>query len=92
VLTGVTIIYNLCAAMSLVCTVLLIRGYKKSGSRLLFWLSLSFAGLLFNNLFLVLDMVVYYDNPNVSLIIPRHLSTFFSAATLLYGFIWVGDQ
>ena len=38
-------IYALCALTSLVCSVLLLRGYSDSRYRLLFWAGLCFVGL-----------------------------------------------
>ncbi|HEX6640181.1 MAG TPA: DUF5985 family protein, partial [Thermoanaerobaculia bacterium] len=55
------IVYVLCAATSGLCAVLLLRGYRKSRARLLFWSGLCFTGLALNNLLLVIDVRVVPD-------------------------------
>ena len=51
-------VYMLCAATSLACAVLLLRGYRRSGARFLLWSSLCFVGLALNNVILFVDKVV----------------------------------
>lgn len=79
------IVYVLCAATSLACAVLLWRGYRQSGVRLLFWSSLCFAGLALENVFLILDLVIF---PDVPLSLTRRLIGLASLALLLYGLVW----
>ena len=55
------LVYVLCAATSLLCAVLLLRGYLASRTRLLFWASLCFVGLALNNILLFLDLIVLPD-------------------------------
>lgn len=50
-------VYLLCTITSLMCAVLLFKGYRDSQSRLLFWSSLCFAGLALNNVLLLADLV-----------------------------------
>jgi hypothetical protein len=83
------IIYSLCALTSLVCFVLLWRGWRAGGNRLLFWSALCFAGLTVNNLLLVIDKVVLPTE--VDLQIPRLLSAFVSVSLLLFGLVWEED-
>lgn len=54
-------VYVLCALTSLLCAALLLRGYRKSGSPLLFWSSLCFVGLALNNCLLFVDLVLVPD-------------------------------
>ncbi len=54
-------IYVGCAATSLLCAVLLLRGYRHSGSQLLLWSGICFVGLTLNNLLLVIDGWVVPD-------------------------------
>ena len=49
------VIYVLCALASLLCAVLLWRGYRQSRARLLRWSAICFIGLFLNNVLLVLD-------------------------------------
>jgi hypothetical protein len=79
-------IYSLCALTSFFCCVLLWRGWRAGGSRLLFWSALCFAGLTVNNLLLVIDKVVLPTQ--VDLQTPRLLSAFVSVSLLLFGLIW----
>ena len=54
-------VYLLCAATSLACAVLLLRGYLRTRARFLLWSSLCFACLAVNNLILFVDKVVLPD-------------------------------
>jgi hypothetical protein len=78
-------VYVLCALTSAACAALLLRGYKRSGYRLLFWSGLCFVALFFNNLFLVLDKIVY---PGVDLGLVRACFAVLGVGTLIYGLIW----
>lgn len=79
-----TVIYLLCAATALICTILLIRAYLRSRYRLLLWSGLCFAGLTLNNLILVLDKVVV--EPDLSL--WRISVALLAMSVLLYGLVW----
>lgn len=78
------IIYLLSAATSLACTVLLFRGYRQSGARLLLWSSLCFAGFFLNNLLLIVDVRIL---PAQDLSIVRTLPSLVGISFLLYGLI-----
>jgi len=52
-------VYVLCAATSIVCAWLLLRGYRASRIRLLFWACLCFVFLAANNVLLFLDLVIF---------------------------------
>ena len=78
-------VYILCAVTSLVCTVLLLRGYKTTGVRLLFWSGLCFAGLTLDNLLLYIDLIVV---PDVNLAIWRKIPGLIAIFVLVYGLIW----
>jgi hypothetical protein len=82
------LVYLLCLATSVTCLVLLVRGYKRSRVKLLFWSALCFVGLAFNNFFLFLDAIVF---PDINFMPMRNLSTFLALVVLLYGFIWEAD-
>ena len=83
------VIYALCMLTALACTVLLLRGYKRSRSRVLLWSGLCFAGLTLNNLFLVLDRIVFPTE--VDLFTVRLALGFVALMLLLYGLIWESD-
>jgi hypothetical protein len=81
-------VYLLCAFTSAACAALLLRGYRRSGHRLLFWSGLCFVLLFLNNVFLVLDKLVY---PMVDLGLVRTGLALLGVGTLLYGLIWEAD-
>ena len=79
------VVYILCAVTSLACAVLLIRGYVRSRSRLLFWSAVCFVGLAFNNAILVVDLVLIRD---VDLSTWRLVPAAVGFAGLMYGLVW----
>ncbi len=80
------VIYALCALTSLLCTWLLLRGYRQNGYRLLLWSGLCFAGLSINNVLLILDRLVF--SPGVDLVPWRLATALIAILPLLYGLIW----
>ena len=78
-------IYSLCALTSLACAWLLLASYRRTGHRLLFWSGWSFAAMTVNNLFLVLDKVVF---PDLYLLPARLVAALVSMLLLLYGLIY----
>lgn len=80
-----TIVYILCAATSATCAALLVRGYRQSRARLLFWASLCFIGLALNNVLLVVDVRIV---PNIDLLTWRLVPALAGVMLLLYGLIW----
>ncbi|HKB79662.1 MAG TPA: DUF5985 family protein [Thermoanaerobaculia bacterium] len=79
------IVYLLCLVTSTTCAVLLLRGYARSGVRLLFWGGLCFVALAINNLLLFVDLRVV---PQVDLSFWRTLPALAGILLLLYGLIW----
>lgn len=77
-------VYLLCAATSIVCGVLLLRGYQISKTQLLFWASLCFLGLAINNVMLFIDLIIL---PGVDLFWWRTLPAIGGMTILLYGLI-----
>jgi hypothetical protein len=80
-------IYSLCTLTSLACAWLLLASYRRTGYRLLFWSGWSFVAMTFNNLFLVLDKVVF-TGPAVDLLPLRLCAALVSMLLLLYGLIY----
>jgi hypothetical protein len=80
-----SIVYALCAITSIGCAVLLLRGYRRSRVRLLFWSGLCFIGLALNNVLLFIDVRVV---PDVDLSLWRTIPAVLGVAVLLYGLIW----
>ena len=84
-------VYILCAATSIACAIMLLRGYMRSGARFLLWSCLCFAFLAINNALLFADKVLL---PNVDVFggltfaVWRGLSAMAGLLMLLYGLIW----
>lgn len=84
-----TIVYVLCALTSLACALLLLRGYRQSGARLLLWSGLFFVGLFLNNVLLIVDVRIV---PAVNLAVIRLVPAVIGVCLLLYGMIWESDR
>jgi len=79
------IVYLLCAATSLACALLLLRAYRQSRARLLFWSGLCFVGLALNNALLFVDTTVF---PQTNLFLLRSSPALIGILLLIYGLIW----
>jgi hypothetical protein len=79
------LIYSLCMLTSLACTWLLFSSYRRTRYRLLFWSGSCFAVMTINNLFLLLDKVIY---PTVDFMPLRLISALLACLLLLYGLIY----
>jgi hypothetical protein len=82
------IVYVLCALTSIACAAMLVRGYLQSRVKLLLWSSLCFIGLAFNNVLLVVDLVIF---PLEDLSLVRSLPGGVGLLLLLYGLIWEAE-
>jgi hypothetical protein len=78
-------IYILCILTSLACTWLLFGSYRRTRYRLLFWSGACFAVMTLNNLFLLLDKIVF---PNIDFLTARLVSALIATLLLLYGLIY----
>lgn len=81
-------VYLLCAATSSLCAGLLLRGYRRTQTRLLFWSGLCFLGLAVNNAVLVVDLMVV---PDVDLSTWRTVPAVIGCGLLLYGLVWESE-
>lgn len=81
-----TAVYSLCALTCLLCTVLLLRGYREDRQRLQLLMSLCFAGMTVNNVLLPIDKV--WTGTDIDLSIVRSAVGFASMAALLLILIW----
>lgn len=77
-------VYSLCAATSILCAVLLARGWLAARTTLLFWSMLCFALLAVNNVLLFVDRLVA---TGTDLSLARSVTAFAGVALLLYGLI-----
>lgn len=84
-MTFIDIVYALCALTSLLCAVLLWRGYRANRQRLLLWSTLCFAGLFLNNALLIADVSLALP---LDLDIWRTLPALAGISCLVYGLVW----
>lgn len=82
------LIYVLTFLAAALCTGLLLRGYRRSGTRLLLWSGLCFAFLSLNSLAVIVDILIL---PGRDLQLLRHGASLLAVGTLLFGLIWEGD-
>lgn len=79
-------VYALCAATSVACAMLLLRGYRVHRTRLLLWSGLCFVLLTINNILLFVDLILVPDAIDLSL--WRSASALAGVSLLLYSLIW----
>ena len=79
-------IYILCAITSILCAVLLLRGYRATRTRLLFWASLCFGFLAINNVILYFDLVIL--PPQIDLFWYRNVAALIGMLALVFGLTW----
>lgn len=79
------IVYLLEAFTSLICAILLLRGYAHGRRKLLLWSGLCFAGLAISNGLLFVDLILL---PRVDLFSYRLAATAVSMVLLVFGLIW----
>lgn len=77
-------VYGLCMLTALMCAWLLLQAYWKTHYRLLFWCSLFFSISALNNVFLVVDKVLYAD---IDLTVYRYVVALAGLFVLLPGLI-----
>ena len=83
------LLFLFAALTSFGCMVLLLRGYARTGVRLLLWSGLCFIFLTTNNMLLFVDAVVWPTQ--VDLRIYRLGAALAGVACLLYAFIWEAE-
>ena len=81
----VVAVYISVTLTTLLCALLLLRGFRRSRARLLLWSGICFLFLSLSNLLLYLDLAVINT---VSLYFPRLLAAAVGMLFLLYGLIW----
>ena len=79
------LIYALCALTALACAILLLLGARRSGSRMLLWSGLCFAGLALTNGLIVVDAV---SGDATDLGTWRLLVSLGAVMLLLYGLVF----
>jgi Family of unknown function (DUF5985) len=81
-------VYVLGTVTTLICGILLIRGYARSRTRLLLWSAICFFGLAVSNALVFTDLVLF---PEVDLYFWRLFTAALSMMVLLCGLIWEGE-
>ena len=76
-------VYILCALTAVACAVLLLRGYGRSGTRLLLWCGVFFIVMTLENVVLFVNLLVPADLSDIRRVVPL-----VGVALLLYGLIW----
>ena len=87
-MTFETVVYLLCLLTSALCAWLLMTAFQARRQKLLLWSGLCFCLLAFNNLLVIIDLVLL---PTVDLSLLRALTALAAGCVLLYGFIWEVD-
>jgi hypothetical protein len=82
-------VYILCALTSSVCAVLLLKSYRRTALRLLFWSGACFICLAIGNVFLFIDLVVL---PHFDLLFWRNGAVLIGLLLLIYGLIWDAER
>lgn len=85
----ISFVYGLCTATSIAVAALLLRGWKRSGARLLLWAGLCFVGLALNNVLTLVDVYVVRD---LDLWALRQLPAMAGMLLLVVGLAWDGDR
>jgi len=88
-MSAATLVYALCAGAALLCTLLLLRGYLQTKTRLLLWSTICFVGLTANNVLVIADLVVF---PDTDLFIWRTVAALLGVLALLFGLLWEGRR
>jgi hypothetical protein len=82
-------VYVVGALVTLLCGILLMRGYTRVRRRLLLWSGLCFLGLSLSNTLVFLDLVIF---PQLDLYRWRLITAAIAMGLLLYGLIWEGEN
>ena len=78
-------VYVLCALTSAACALLLVRSYRRTRIRLLFWSAFCFVALAANSVLVFVDLVVV---PQTDLVVLRSLTAMVGLGGLLFALVW----
>lgn len=84
-----TLVYFLCAFTSGACGTLIYRRYRLQPSGFLFWMMVGFIGLFISQFLMVLDLVVFPVEIDLSVL--RLVVTLISLCVMIYGFVWEAE-
>lgn len=83
-----TAVYLTAGCTSLLCAILLLRGYAQSRQKLLLWSGICFLGLALSNFLIFVDLIIL---PEIDLYPLRLAIAAIALLVLLYGLIWESD-
>ena len=83
------LVYILGALTTMLCGILLLRGYKQGRQRLLLWSGICFLGLTVSNAVTFIDLVMLPLTTDLYLL--RLGSAAIAMLILLYGLIWESE-
>ena len=81
-----SIVYLLCAVMSVGCATALFYKYRRTRVPLLFWSAICFAGFALSNVLLFVDLVLLPTT--IDLLIYRTVPTLLGLCSLIWGVVW----
>jgi hypothetical protein len=81
------VVYTICAVISLLCTSVLFMNYRRTGSRLLLWVTVSFVLLSLNNVFACVDLLLLPD-VEMSGSLVRNFLLALAGTSLSCGIAW----
>lgn len=81
-------IYVLCLVASAACTWLLLRGYRRSGTRLLLWAGICFFFLSLNSMAVLFDLLIF---PQWDFQAWRHAASLMAVGVLMFGLVWESE-
>ncbi len=84
-----SVVWIFAALTSLLCAILLLKGYVSGRRKLLLWSGLCFAGLAVSNALLFVDLTLLAGD--VDLYLLRLSTAAASMLLLLYGLIWESE-
>lgn len=83
------IVYFLGTLTSLLCAVLLLRGYMQGRVKLLLWSGLCFIGLTLSNMLVFIDLVLL--PAEIDLYLARLFTASAAMLLLVYGLVWESE-
>lgn len=78
------VVFALCALTAGTCAVLLLRGYLKARTGLLFWSTICFCCLALANILVYVDLVMF---PTTGYSLVRIVVTFVAVSVLVFGMV-----
>lgn len=83
------VVYILGTLTTLLCAILLLRGYMRGRKRLLLWSGLCFSGLTLSNALLFADLVLFSTSADLHML--RLSTAALAMLILVYGLVWESE-